>query len=240
MEQEKLSNQKETLVYLQTKYPKCFFAEGLVKPLKIGIFQDLVADLEEADVISKRLLRASLRHYTSSWRYLAAVKTGQARVDLQGEEGDAVEQQHAEHAAEQLKESKARAAAIREKNKEANKQKAPARKHQGYDKKAGQDKSKSPKEVDNNGASRRQANKSKASHPKRSSGPHQKKPTAQVKVSAPLADTELKVGGPALVKLGKDPMPVTITEINKDGVFVQLNSGMTVRVKQAQLYSSTS
>lgn len=240
MEQEKLSNQKETLGFLQHKYPMCFFAEGPVKPLKIGIFQDLVADLESLEIISKRLLRTSLRHYTSSWRYLGAVKVGQPRVDLQGQDGIPVEQQHADHAAEQLKESKERAAAIREKNKEANKSKHPAAKHKGYVKNKDSNESAGKEGTgDVPVGTKNKPTQSRAKHPKSQQSRAQKdiKVEVQVKLSSPLADTELRVGGAALVKLGKEPMPVVITEINKDGVFVQLKSGMTVRVKQAQLFS---
>jgi ProP effector len=241
MEQTKLSNQKETLEFLQQKYPMCFFAEGPVKPLKIGIFQDLVADLEGLEIISKRLLRTSLRHYTSSWRYLGAIKTGEARVNLQGEEGVPVEQQHADHASEQLKESKERAAAIREKNKEANKAKQSPSKHKGYVK---GDKSDTLESADKEQQSQRASKSHRHAKARPPSSKNQqsrqqiaKPKPEELKVTAPLADTELTVGGAALVKLGKEPMPVVITEINKDGVFVQLKSGMTVRVKQADLFS---
>lgn len=222
MEQAKLTNQKETLVFLQQKYPKCFFGDNKVKPLKIGIFQDLAADLEELELVSKRLLRMSLRHYTSSWRYLASVKSGVARIDLSGVEGELVEQQHADHAAEQLKESKAKAAALRE-----SKDKQSPAKHKGY-------KGKTKESTDAPKGPRSRAN----IPGKGSTKPKQHTPKAKVvvKQTENLADTDLVVGKNVLVKLGKEPMPVTITDINKDGISVQLKSGMTVKVKQAQLY----
>jgi ProP effector len=37
------------------------------------------------------------------------------------------------------------------------------------------------------------------------------------------------------VKLGKVPMPAVITEIAKDGVHVQLETGMVVKVDQSTL-----
>lgn len=228
MEQEKLANQKETLAFLSTKYPKCFFLDGPVKPLKIGIFQDLASDLADIEIVSKRLLRQSLRHYTSSWRYLSAIITDVARINLSGEEGDAVEQQHAEHAAEQLKESKAKAAKHREeKLKDAKK----PLKHKGYENKPAGDTSASKK-----------ADKSPIQVTKRTSndkGKAQAKRVIKPAVQVPIKTSELVVGHSALVKLGKEPMPVTITDIGKDGISVQLKSGMTVKVQSAQLYSAS-
>lgn len=228
MEQAKLTNQKDTLVFLQKEYPKCFVANGKVKPLKIGIFQDLAKDLEDKDIVSKRLLRMSLRHYTSSWRYLASVKEGVPRINLLGEDGDKVELQHAEHAAEQLKESKAKAAKIKEaKNKELGI--SEPSKHKGYSGKGA-----------NTSADKAPSKRSKSfpSRKKSNSGPSNgAKPAAvEVKVKENISDTDLKLGTNALIKLGKEPMPVTITDIGKDGISVQLKSGMTVRVQQEQLY----
>jgi len=232
MEQEKLANQKETLAFLSNKYPKCFFLDGPVKPLKIGIFQDLAKDLAEAEIVSKRLLRLSLRHYTSSWRYLSAIKTGVARIDLSGDEGDAIELQHAEHAAEQLKESKAKAAKHREnKLKESKK----PLKHKGYenrqiaDGKSVESKNRSKtNEADSQPANRNGSSKTR----------HQARPAKPAVAPVAIHANELVVGHSALVKLGKEPMPVTITDIGKDGISVQLKSGMTVKVQSAQLFSS--
>ncbi|MGB3726765.1 MAG: RNA chaperone ProQ [Glaciecola sp.] len=234
MEQQKLTNQKETLAFLQQKYPNCFVSTGNVKPLKIGIFQDLAneltSDVGENDVVSKRLLRMSLRHYTSSWRYLAAVKTGVPRVDLSGAEGELVEAQHAEHAAEQLKESKAKAAKAREASKGDQAKTRPS-KHKGYVGKSDGAKSRSNIAPAANGKS--SAVKKQHGKTKNASKPA---PKSAAKPIEALSSDDLSIGAVALVKLGKDPMPVTITDISKDGIAVQLNSGMTVKVQQAQLY----
>ncbi|GAB54931.1 ProP effector [Glaciecola punicea ACAM 611] len=232
MEQEKLTNQKETITFLCNKYPKCFFADGSVKPLKIGIFQDLASELEGLEVVSKRLLRVSLRHYTSSWRYLLAVKAGVARISLTGEDGEAVEEQHAQHAAEQLKESKEKAAKYRENNPKAPKNPA---KHKGYVKSKGID----PSDI-STPQTKTATGKTKSGSTKHSSKTSKPAATSVLadKPQVSLAITELHIGNQALVKLGKDPMPVTITDIAKDGISVQLKSGMTVKVQQAQLFSS--
>ena len=65
---------KEIIAYLAEKFPACFSIEGTVKPLKIGIFQELAEQLAEDNKVSKTRLRQALRHYTSSWRYLKAIK----------------------------------------------------------------------------------------------------------------------------------------------------------------------
>jgi ProP effector len=185
-EQQKLANSKEVLAFLASEFPKCFSLQAEAKPLKIGIFHDLSERLKDDTRLSKRLLRMSLRHYTSSWKYLASVKEGAHRVDLDGVDGELVEKEHADHAATQLKESKAKAA---EKRQEQKKQ--------------------------------LQERKSKPA------------PT-KVKVRE-LVDDDLKVGLQVSVKVGSTPMPATITEVAKDGIQVQLNSGMSVKVQRAQL-----
>ncbi|MFT6330119.1 MAG: ProP effector [Bermanella sp.] len=208
-EQQKLANSKEVLAFLATEFPKCFSLQSEAKPLKIGIFHDLSQRLENDARLSKRLLRMSLRHYTSSWKYLASVKEGAHRIDLDGVDGDEVEKEHADHAATQLKESKAKAA---EKRQELKKQ-----------------------------AQDKKVPKSRANIPKKEDVAAKKPPERKVKQAAPkvkvreLVDDDMKVGVQVSVKVGSSPMPATITEVAKDGIQVQLNSGMTVKVQRAQL-----
>jgi ProP effector len=238
MEQDKLTNQKEALTFLSNKYPKCFFLEGPVKPLKIGIFQDLAAELGDSPLVSKRLLRLSLRHYTSSWRYLSAVKTGAARIDLLGVEGELVEEQHAQHASLQLKESKEKAAKHRENVAKANK-KQNNKEQSGLKTKPEQDLS--------TASNVSEADKSKKND-KRHSRPFKatRKPSSSINTSAaspkepsiPVNEEELVVDNDVLIKLGKVPMLGTIIDINKDDISVQLKSGMTVKVHRAQLFSA--
>ncbi len=56
--------------------------------------------------LSKTQLRAALRLYTSSWRYLYGVKPGAVRVDLDGNPCGELEEQHVAHARQQLEEAK--------------------------------------------------------------------------------------------------------------------------------------
>ena len=95
---EKLKNSKEVIAYVAECFPKCFTLEGEAKPLKIGIFQDLAERLNEDEKVSKTQLRAALRQYTSSWRYLHGVKAGADRVDLDGNACGTLEEEHVEHA----------------------------------------------------------------------------------------------------------------------------------------------
>lgn len=95
------------------RFPLCFTAEGEARPLKIGIFQDLVERVQGEENLSKTQLRSALRLYTSSWRYLYGVKVGAERVDLDGNPCGVLEEQHVEHARKQLEEAKARVQAQR-------------------------------------------------------------------------------------------------------------------------------
>jgi ProP effector len=152
----------------------------------------------------------SLRHYTSGWKYLASVKEGNQRVNLLGELGEIVEAEHAQHAQEQLKESKAKAAQKRQQQKPEQKTRS----------------AKAPrtKVADGAKAKKAQVPKRKVNTPST--------PKLQV---APLNESALKIGLKVSVKVGREPMPATVTEVGKDGVFVQLNSGMTVKVQPQQL-----
>lgn len=98
---------KELIQLLSERFPNCFSVNGPAKPLKIGIFNDLVEAFSEQPHISKTLLRSTLRHYTNSWRYLAAVTVGNQRVNLQGEDVETVDASQAEYASTRLQESKA-------------------------------------------------------------------------------------------------------------------------------------
>ena len=82
------------LAQLGVLYPTLFGAT--VQPLKRGIFQDLQAAHGEA--LDKAGLKVALAIHTRSTRYLQAVASGAARVDLQGQEVEAVAPEHVLHA----------------------------------------------------------------------------------------------------------------------------------------------
>ncbi|MFA1645123.1 MAG: ProQ/FINO family protein, partial [Enterobacteriaceae bacterium] len=51
--QPKLNSSKEVIAFLAERFPHCFSAEGEARPLKIGIFQDLVSRVEGELNLSK-------------------------------------------------------------------------------------------------------------------------------------------------------------------------------------------
>ncbi|MCR5535974.1 MAG: RNA chaperone ProQ [Succinivibrio sp.] len=104
---------KETLELLCQEFPQAFIKEGEVKPLKIGIFDDLKAAVEGKPGFSLSKVRAALRLYTTRLRYFEALKLGAKRVDLQGNEGEEVSVEHADFAAEKIAEIKAKIKAKR-------------------------------------------------------------------------------------------------------------------------------
>jgi ProP effector len=203
---QKFSNSKEVIGFLVEQFPACFSNKGDAKPLKIGIFQDLAERLENEERVSKTLLRSSLRHYTNSWRYLHCIKKGAQRIDLDGKDFAAIEDEHVEHAKKQLDESKAKVAEKRKELKVA-----------GTDVKTNFKKKEAPKF----------------------------KPTSKVfkkeqaKVKQPPAERleqeHVVAGTSVTVKIGKSPMPATITDVSKDGIQVQLDTGMIVKVQLENL-----
>ncbi|UAA37157.1 RNA chaperone ProQ [Paraneptunicella aestuarii] len=203
---EKFSNSKEVIAFLVESFPMCFSLEGEAKPLKIGIFQELAEALKDEKRLSKTLLRSSLRHYTSSWRYLHSVKEGSNRVDLKGDVAEVVEKEHADHALLQLKESKQKVA-------ERRKQEAP--------------KAKNVKKKDNF--------KQKGDNPTKLNGTSAQKSRPNKEVPQKLLPEQLVAGTEVTVKVGKVPMPAVITKVGKDGIQVQLQSGMQIKVQEDTL-----
>ena len=208
---EKLKNSKEVIAYVAECFPKCFTLEGEAKPLKIGIFQDLAERLSDDPKVSKTQLRAALRQYTSSWRYLHGVKPGAQRVDLDGNPAGELDEEHVEHAKTTLAESKAKVQARRkeqaQKAREEAKAKPAAKKPQG----------------------RRPAPQARAAKANKVA-----KPNKPVETRALNAD-EIKVGNQVNVNMGKGNMAATIVEINKEDVRVQLSNGLQMVVKAEHL-----
>ncbi|WP_394205822.1 RNA chaperone ProQ [Shewanella waksmanii] len=198
---EKLTDTNAILAYLYETFPLCFIAEGETKPLKIGLFQDLAERLADDSKVSKTQLRIALRRYTSSWRYLKGVKAGAQRIDLDGNPCGELEQEHIDHAQATLKESQDRAKAKRAEK---------AAKSEGQAPKAAK------KPVKKNPPKRKPA-----------------APKAQAKPVnlTPAVLNELKPNQRVNVKLGKAPVKGVILDIKKDDVQVQLDSGLTVKVR---------
>jgi len=222
--QPKLNSSKEVIAFLAERFPQCFSAEGEARPLKVGIFQDLVERVGGEMNLSKTQLRAALRLYTSSWRYLYGVKPGAVRVDLDGKPCGELEEQHVAHARQQLEEAKARVQAQREAQ-QAKKREAAAA--------AGQ-----PEE-----GARRERKPRPQAQARRKEGAEQRKPRPAPAAKAPreerhtpVSDVSVLTVGQALkVKAGNNAMDATVLEITKDGVRVQLTSGMSMIVRAEHL-----
>ncbi|GAB3762415.1 hypothetical protein GCM10028796_14050 [Ramlibacter monticola] len=75
-------------------YPGMFGARFL--PLKVGVFEDLVA--AHAEALPAAELKVALGLHTRSTRYIEAVASGLARHDLQGKPVEPVAPEHVHHA----------------------------------------------------------------------------------------------------------------------------------------------
>ena len=82
------------LEQLAQLYPQLFGA--VFRPLKRGIFQDLVA--AHPDTFEREALKVALGIHTRSTRYLQSVAAGQARHDLQGQAVEAMAPEHVHQA----------------------------------------------------------------------------------------------------------------------------------------------
>ncbi|MEQ9911992.1 RNA chaperone ProQ [Pectobacterium polaris] len=243
--QPKLNSSKEVIAFLAERFPLCFTTEGETRPLKIGIFQDLVERVPESDNVSKTQLRSALRLYTSSWRYLYGVKLGAQRVDLDGNPCGELEQQHVDHARKQLEEAKARVQAQRaeqqaKKREAAGESAEAARTPRPAQKRA-------PRRDASNNASQNHASQNHAPRKPRqpSSGQSQQSANAQSRQAKPASNerqrvavtdvSKLQIGQEIKVRAGKDAMDATVLEIAKGEVRVQLASGLAMIVRAEHL-----
>ena len=174
--------------------------------------------------LSKTQLRSALRLYTSSWRYLYGIKPGATRVDLDGNPCGELDEQHVEHARKQLEEAKARVQAQRaeQQAKNAKPQRQTAKKRLV---------------VSVNHVLRRVVTTITIAN--RVQTNQQRKPLVRLREEqrhTPVSDINaLSVGQALKVKAGNNAMDATVLEITKDGVRVQLTSGMSMIVRAEHL-----
>src|SRR5471030_631020 len=223
--QPKLNSSKEVIAFLAERFPLCFSAEGEARPLKIGIFADLVERVQGEENLSKTQLRSALRLYTSSWRYLYGVKVGAQRVDLDGNACGELEEQHVEHARKQLEEAKARVQAQRAEQ-------------QAKRREAGEAEPRRPRPAAKKPASRRE-NAPAAVAGQENRKPRTPRPPREEKREprhVPVTDiSKLQIGQEIKVRAGQSAMDATVLEIAKDGVRVQLSSGLAMIVRAEHL-----
>lgn len=224
--QPKLNSSKEVIAFLAERFPHCFSAEGEARPLKVGIFQDLVARVEGEMNLSKTQLRSALRLYTSSWRYLYGIKPGATRVDLDGNPCGELDEQHVQHARQQLEEAKARVQAQRMEQQAKKREAAAAAGEQ--EETPRRERKPRPQTRRPEGAERKPRAAKPAAKPQRT-------PREEPKLT-PVSDLSvLSVGQSLKVKAGNNAMDATVLEITKDGVRVQLTSGMSMIVRAEHL-----
>ncbi|WP_350305294.1 RNA chaperone ProQ [Photorhabdus viridis] len=228
--QPKLNSSKEIIAFLAERFPLCFVAEGEARPLKIGIFQDIVERIRDEECLSKTQLRSALRLYTSSWRYLYGVKEGAQRVDLDGNSCGELEAEHIEHALQQLTEAKARVQAQRAEQR--------AKKREAENTAVGET---NERPVAKKPAPRRRANNTEGEkrQSRQQNRPQQaRKPAAKPAQPVPTQSADvssLKIGQEIKVRVGKSSMDASVLEIAKDGVRVQLSSGLAMIVRAEHL-----
>ncbi len=93
--------------WLIEHFPSAFFKKGSqIKPLKIGIFDDIIDFYERLDSppFSKKALREALSYYSASPAYLSCQKENAARVDIYGNEVDIVTTEQAKYAYQRFQE----------------------------------------------------------------------------------------------------------------------------------------
>lgn len=91
----------EIIDWLAEHFPNAFFKKSKqVKPLKIGIFDDIIDFYERLDTppFSKKSLREALSYYSASPAYLSCQKANAARIDIYGNEIDIVTEEQAKYA----------------------------------------------------------------------------------------------------------------------------------------------
>lgn len=203
------TNSKQIIAHLSDQFPNCFTIKGDIKPLKIGIFQDIVERLAEDEHFSKTKLRLALRLYTASWRYLYSIKEGVNRVDLDGNACDVVTSEQASHALAQLKESKAKAKVkVQEKS----------------NNESSETKFKAPKPRNSNPKKQGDASSKKTTQPR------------DVKITERKIDiSKLQVGHSVKVLIGSKPVSAIISSIEKDQVKVKVSSGMELTLTAAYI-----
>ncbi|MBL6734561.1 MAG: RNA chaperone ProQ [Shewanellaceae bacterium] len=203
----KITDLNHVLAYLAEKFPLCFTIKGLVKPLKIGIFQDIAAALGEDERVSKTQLRLALRRYTNSWRYLKSVQVDAERIDLNGQPCAIIEPEHALFAAERLKESQAHYAEKRKQMQATKQQQDPSK----------------PAGKKNNKAEKPSLKQKK-----------QQKQTA-VSTQTLLTEADVTISQRVKVKIGTKPVSGHILDLCKDEVSVQLDSGLIIKARYEHL-----
>ncbi|UDG79605.1 RNA chaperone ProQ [Candidatus Steffania adelgidicola] len=218
--QPKFNGNKEIIVFLAKRFPLCFAATGEKRPLKIGIFHDILKRMEDEKNISKTKLRSALRLYTSTWRYLYGITCGIQRVDLDGNLCGAIETQHIEHARRKLEETKTRIQLQRvaQQSKKSENYAATASSRPSVIKRFSKSDSVIPCKP-----------LVKKEHPQVA---HKKLLLTRIPVTNV---SMLQIGQAIKVKVGNNPIDATVINIAKEGIRVQIPSGIDFIIRPEHL-----
>ncbi len=95
----------DALLWLAANFPAAFDNSLRIRPLKIGIMDDILLHAEKAAEvdISKSKLREAVVLFTRRLDYLACLKLREMRIDLHGNEAGGVSAEEAEYAAAKIK-----------------------------------------------------------------------------------------------------------------------------------------
>lgn len=213
---------KNIIQSLAAIFPQCFSEAGATKPLKRGIFQDLVLALEvekPESAFSKVKLRRALRVYTEQWRYLHSFVEGAQRVNLLGEAIEAVTAEDIDFAKTHLAESKKRYSEWKKAREATN----PELKRQNQTKQ-------------NQAKEEKPARKHK---PKAAKKAEMKPKTNAENLGIVLEKVSdlaaLKIGDSVYVDLGARPVKAVISEIDKQTAKVKLVTGMEMTLQAGLL-----
>lgn len=94
----------DTLNWLAATFPAAFDTEQTVRPLKIGIINDILSYIDEHQVstVSRSKLRQALVRFTRRMEYLVCLKCREARIDLDGKPVSEVSEDEAMQAREKI------------------------------------------------------------------------------------------------------------------------------------------
>lgn len=95
----------DALVWLANQFPEAFDNSLRIRPLKIGIMDDILLHASDAENngISKSKLREAVVIFTRRLDYLICLKSCEHRIDLQGNDVALVSEEEANHAAAKIK-----------------------------------------------------------------------------------------------------------------------------------------
>ncbi|KTD04764.1 ProQ/FinO family protein [Fluoribacter gormanii] len=95
----------DALLWLAAHFPAAFDNSLRIRPLKVGIMDDILQHADEAEAagISKSKLREAVVLFTRRLDYLACLKLREMRVDLHGNDVAEVTEEEAEHAATKIR-----------------------------------------------------------------------------------------------------------------------------------------